>query len=163
MPYLKHEFNRDGDSYRSPHDNKYYPANPEGVMLPDNLRQLEVKFNEVIKNYANLYYDNATTSVYVAETDAEKGFNAAFLIKKELKHDKHIEGTCWDSIHVANVEVKDNKLHLELVSTVFVTFDSNMKDLGKMSLAGSCAKSKKKDGVPLPMDYHKNPNGVYMQ
>jgi capping protein beta len=37
-PFLKHEFNRDGDSYRSPHDNKYYPANPEGVELPANLR-----------------------------------------------------------------------------------------------------------------------------
>lgn len=78
--------------------------------------------------------------MYIAEAEVQVGFNAAFLIKKELTHDKHIEGTSWDSIHVVNVEVANNKLNIEVTSTVFVTFDCNYKTLGKMSLAGSCAK-----------------------
>jgi len=69
---------------------------------------LEQKFNKVFAQYGKLYYDNAMTSVYVAEAE-EGGFNAAFLVKKTLEHEKHIEGTCWDSIHVVNCAVKDNK------------------------------------------------------
>jgi len=45
---------------------------------------------------------------------------------------------------------------------VFITFDMNWKELGKMSLAGSCAKSNKKS-IALPMDFAQNPNGFHMQ
>lgn len=161
MPYLQHEYNRDGDSYRSPWTDKYFPANEEGLKLPPKLRDMEVKFNEAFKKYANLYYNLAKTSVYVMETDAENGFNAAFLIKKDLENEKHIDSAAWDSIHAVNCEMKDNKLNTEVTSTLFVTFDSTYGELGKMNLAGSCAKQTKKS-VPVPMDWHKNPNGVWL-
>ena len=142
LKFLMHEFNRDGDSYRSPWDNKYYPKpdDGDGVQLPPHLKLLEEKFNTVFKQYAQLYFDAAETSVYVAESDAKEGFNAAFLIRKELTNEKHVDLASWDSIHVVNCEVKDNKLNLEVTSTVFVMFDCKYKALGKMSLAGSCAK-----------------------
>lgn len=47
-PFIKHEFNRDGDSYRSPYDNKYYPATEEETTeLPPKFQELEAKFNTV--------------------------------------------------------------------------------------------------------------------
>ena len=32
--YLKHEYNRDGDSYRSPWSNKFYPESPDCSFFP---------------------------------------------------------------------------------------------------------------------------------
>lgn len=120
----------------------------------------ETNFNKVFAQYGNLYYGDATTSCYVAETGEENSFNAAFLIKKELAKEKHIEDTTWDACHVVNVTVKDNKCTFITTSTVFITFNANMTDLGKMSLAGSGAKTIKKT-VSLPADYAKNPDGFY--
>jgi capping protein beta len=40
--FLKHEYNRDGDSYRSPWSNTYYPASPDATFFPsEQLLQLE--------------------------------------------------------------------------------------------------------------------------
>jgi hypothetical protein len=61
------------------------------------------------------------------------------------------------------LDVKDNKCNIDLTSTVFITFETNWKELGKMSLAGSCAKVAKKHAIALPMDFAKNPNGFYLQ
>lgn len=33
-PFLKHEYNRDGDSYRSPWSNTYFPASPDATFFP---------------------------------------------------------------------------------------------------------------------------------
>lgn len=46
--FLKHEYNRDGDSYRSPWTNTYFPASSDATFYPsDDLLQLEQKANEV--------------------------------------------------------------------------------------------------------------------
>jgi capping protein beta len=80
--FLKCEYNRDGDSYRSPWSNKYYPdASEEAVYPSADLLQLEQKFNDVFARYASLYFDQATTSVYLFDTDYE-GFGGCFLVKK---------------------------------------------------------------------------------
>jgi capping protein (actin filament) muscle Z-line, beta len=161
--FLQHEYNRDGESYRSPNDNKYYPDFPEGGQLPEHLKVLEAKFNFAWAAYAKAYFaDAAISSVYLAESQEENGFQAAFLIKKNIDHEKHIEGTCWDSIHVVSLSIKDNKCYIDLTSTVFITFQCNWKDLGQMALAGSCAKVAKKHAIALPGDYAKNPNGFYL-
>ena len=33
-PFIRHEFNKDGDSYRSPWSNQYYPPKPEATFFP---------------------------------------------------------------------------------------------------------------------------------
>jgi len=48
--YLKCEYNRDGDAYRSPWTNRYYPedaASPDALYPSSELLQLEQKFNDV--------------------------------------------------------------------------------------------------------------------
>merc|ERR1711935_1200538 len=57
---------------------------------------------------------------------------------------KHIEGTSWDSIHIANCTIEfvngEYKLAYQVMSTVFVNFDAKMPEVGKMSLSGTCSK-----------------------
>lgn len=88
--YLKSEYNKDGDSYRSPWSNQYFPPIEiqEGEedyepMYPSNeLLEMEQKANDVFERYAKLYYDNNYfTSVYFFDTD-DNGFGSCWLIKK---------------------------------------------------------------------------------
>ena len=79
--FLKHEYNRDGDSYRSPWSNSYFPA-AESTFFPSaHLLQLEGKANAMFATYVRLYYDSAISSVYLVDTQTT-GFNACFLVKK---------------------------------------------------------------------------------
>jgi capping protein beta len=69
-PFLKHEYNRDGDSYRSPWSNTYFPASPDCTFFPsEGLLRMEQKANELFQMYVRLYYDFANTSVYFNDTD----------------------------------------------------------------------------------------------
>ena len=43
--YLQHEYNRDGDSYRSPWCNKYFPGMQSEFFPSPQLRGLEEKAN----------------------------------------------------------------------------------------------------------------------
>ena len=86
--FLKCEYNRDGDAYRSPWTNKYYPsdsASSEAVYPSSDLLQLEAKFNELLQRYANLYFDQGSTltSAYLFDTP-HAGFGGCFLIKKQI-------------------------------------------------------------------------------
>jgi len=65
--FLKCEYNKDGDSYRSPWSNQYYPPldlegedeDVEPIYPSPELLQMEQKANDVFKRYAKLYYDNS--------------------------------------------------------------------------------------------------------
>ena len=62
--FLKCEYNKDGDSYRSPWTNKYFPeivieeGEEEPIYPSGELREMEVKANAVFARYAKLYYDD---------------------------------------------------------------------------------------------------------
>ena len=78
--FLKCDYNRDGDSYRSPHSNKYVPALDDGITPPDHLRKMEIDANEIFQMYCEQYYDGGISSSYFWEVD--KGFAACILFKK---------------------------------------------------------------------------------
>ncbi len=46
--FLLCDYNRDGDSYRSPWSNKYFPAFDEGFLPSDKLRKLEVRVSDLL-------------------------------------------------------------------------------------------------------------------
>ena len=71
--FLKCEYNRDGDSYRSPWSNRYFPEDAvsgEAIYPSSDLLSLEQKFNDIFQRYAHLYFDqgNTLTSVYLFDT-----------------------------------------------------------------------------------------------
>ena len=98
--FLKHEYNRDGESYRSPWSNQYFPP-AESTFFPSApLLQLEQKANNMFATYVKLYYDSGTfSSVYLVDTESA-GFNACVLVKKDINDEKDIKKGCWDAVHV---------------------------------------------------------------
>ncbi|XP_034275804.1 F-actin-capping protein subunit beta [Pantherophis guttatus] len=56
--YLLCDYNRDGDSYRSPWSNKYDPPLEDGAMPSARLRKLEVEANNAFDQYRDLYVDS---------------------------------------------------------------------------------------------------------
>ena len=71
--FIMCEQNRDGDSYRSPISNKYYPEPEEDAKYPTSeLRALEEKLNKMFKLYVKFYYNGcpeAISSAYCWELE----------------------------------------------------------------------------------------------
>lgn len=61
--YLLCDYNRDGDSYRSPWTNQYEPPLPDGLVPSDRLRKLEVDANVAFDQYRDLYFEGGVSSV----------------------------------------------------------------------------------------------------
>jgi len=143
--YLLCDYNRDGDSYRSPWSNKYDPPLSDGQVPSAALRNIEVQANEVFDIYRELYFEGGVSSVYC--WDLDDGFAAVILIKKtqdQSKKGQPMKGT-WDSIHV--VEVKDQKknAHYKLTSTVMLSIETETDATGNINLAGSLTRQEEKD------------------
>ena len=82
--FLLCDYNRDGDSYRSPWSNAYSPALDDGFLPSDRVRALEVEANTVYDMYRELYFEaGSVSSVYMWDLDG--GFAGCFLIKKTVR------------------------------------------------------------------------------
>lgn len=135
--FLLCDYNRDGDSYRSPWSNKYYPEIDDGFLPSENLREMEVEFNELFDAYRELYFEGGTSSVYL--WDLDDGFAGCFLIKKNVEGDRFVKNGCWDSIHVVEAVETDNKgsATYKLTTTVMLNMGVEKTEVGNTMLAGS--------------------------
>jgi len=145
--YLLCDYNRDGDSYRSPWSNKYDPVLDDGAVPSADLRKLEIVANEVFDIYRELYFEGGVSSVYC--WDLDDGFAGCILIKKtqdQSKKGQPMKGT-WDSIHVVEVnEKKDKKnAHYKLTSTVMLSIETETAATGSVNLAGSLTRQDERD------------------
>jgi len=143
--YLLCDYNRDGDSYRSPWSNKYDPPMDDGALPSAELRKIEVEANEIFDIYREMYFEGGVSSVYC--WDVDDGFAVCILIKKTQDRSSKgppMRGT-WDSIHV--VEVGDNKKtgHYKLTSTVMLNIQTDTTATGQVGLAGSLTRQDEKD------------------
>merc|ERR1711977_363049 len=102
--YLLCDYNRDGDSYRSPWSNEYDPATDEGIKPSDKLRKVEVEGNEVFQQYCGQYYDGGISSFYLWDQEDEEdgSFAGSLLFKKDCgkKSKAGMEKGVWDAVHV---------------------------------------------------------------
>lgn len=152
--FLKHEYNRDGDSYRSPWSNTYFPASPDATFYPsEHLLQLEQKANEVFATYVQLYYDFAVSSVYFNDTDTQ-GFNACFLVKKNMDKTNSVKSGTWDAIHIVVCNMKEApKVSYKVISTVMISLEMvQPTGVGSLQIHGSSSKSASEQ-VTLPSDF----------
>lgn len=153
--YLLCDYNRDGDSYRSPWSNRYDPPITDGAMPSEKLRQVEITANEVFEIYRDLYYEGGVSSVYM--WDLDDGFAACILIKKtqdQTKKGQPMRGS-WDSIHVVEVNDRTKKnAHYKLTSTVMLSLDTETDATGKVVLAGSLTRQEEKDLVVNEQNPH---------
>ena len=78
--YLLCDYNRDGDSYRSPWSNDYDPPLQDATFPSEKLRKMEVAANQAFDVYRELYYEGGVSSVYFWNLD--DGFAGVVLLKK---------------------------------------------------------------------------------
>ncbi|CAG8450605.1 11123_t:CDS:10 [Ambispora leptoticha] len=135
--YLVAEYNRDGDSTRSPWSNEYDPPYPEGFVTTGKLRKLEITANEAFNIYREMYYDGGYSSAYLWE-EGNDGFAGVVLFKKvDEGGDKRKTKGAWDSIHVFSLEEKGRKAHYKLTSTVMLYTITTKPELGDLNLSGN--------------------------
>ncbi|KAG0569791.1 hypothetical protein KC19_6G117200 [Ceratodon purpureus] len=150
--YLLCDYNRDGDSYRSPWSSKYKPELEDGVQPSAELRKLEQEANEVFSIYRDQYYEGGISSVYVWEPEDGKGFAACVLIKKDGSDAGDgrrglLQEGSWDAIHVIEVkEDEDHQFgHYCLTSTVMLALTTANQSSGPFSLSGSITRQMESD------------------
>lgn len=140
--YLICDYNRDGDSYRSPWTNVYDPPlGDEGFVPSTKLRELEIQANELFDAYRELYYQGGISSVYM--WDLEPGsFAACFLVKKPVHGQRFVQEGAWNSIHVIEVQEREKPDHTKealyrLTTSVLLSMQVNRKELGDLNLDGT--------------------------
>ncbi|KAK1832814.1 F-actin-capping protein subunit beta [Podospora conica] len=163
--YLLCDYNRDGDSYRSPWSNQFDPPLDEGGSLGgvgssggnegagegavpgERVRKMEVKANEAFDVYRELYYEGGVSSVYFWNLD--DGFAGVVLLKKASpKGGSNSEGV-WDSIHVFEASERGRTSNYRLTSTVILNLATKGATLGELDLSGNMTRQVDQD---LPVD-----------
>eukprot|EP01116_Phalansterium_solitarium_P025285 TRINITY_DN958_c0_g1_i1.p1 TRINITY_DN958_c0_g1~~TRINITY_DN958_c0_g1_i1.p1 ORF type:complete len:274 (+),score=16.90 TRINITY_DN958_c0_g1_i1:144-965(+) len=145
--YLLCDYNRDGDSYRSPWSNKYDPPLDDGATPSSELRKFEVQANEVFDIYRDLYFEGGISSVYAWDLDDGATFATCILIKKsqdQSKKGQPMKGT-WDSIHVVEVNDKQKTAHYKLTSTCMLNIETETASTGRVNLGGSLTRQSESD------------------
>ncbi|KZV63098.1 F-actin capping protein, beta subunit [Peniophora sp. CONT] len=129
--YLACDYNRDGESYRSPWSNEYDPPLDDGTAPSPKLRKLEILMNEAFDMYRELYFEGGLSSVYLWDLD-DGGFAGVVLLKKTVTAEA---SGSWDSIHVFEVSERGRQAHYKLTSTVMLQLvrrhESDGKEKGK--------------------------------
>lgn len=123
--YLCCDYNRDGDSYKSPWTGEYYPEVEDAPTISSDLRKLEVSLNDAFDTFRDLYYEGGLSSVYV--WDQDDGFAGVVLIKKSITKN------WWDSIHVFNVDVNGRSANYQLTSTVILGITGGLDLTGNLT------------------------------
>uniref|UniRef100_A0A7S2F5N5 F-actin-capping protein subunit beta n=1 Tax=Octactis speculum TaxID=3111310 RepID=A0A7S2F5N5_9STRA len=140
-PFLLCDYNRDGDSYRSPWSNQYDPPIDDGFTPSEALRQMEIDANSLYDSYRDQYYEGGTSSVYL--WDLDDGFAGCFLIKKSVEGHAFVSAGSWDSIHVVEVTEKGGgQATYKLTSTLLLSMGVNKAAVGDSNLSGCMTKQK---------------------
>ncbi|KAJ5365452.1 hypothetical protein N7517_008338 [Penicillium concentricum] len=146
--YLLCDYNRDGDSYRSPWSNEFDPPLEDGTVPSERVRKLEVAANESFDVYRELYYEGGVGSVYF--WDLDDGFAGVILLKKGVTPGSQSSGE-WDSIHVFEATDRARMSHYKLTSTVILHLANKTEALGDMDLSGNMTRQVEVD-MPVESD-----------
>jgi capping protein beta len=141
--FILSDYNREGESYRSPFTNEYCPANPSGVLPPKHLRQMEVIANKGFQTYLRHYFDYGVISVYCWELDSSN-FALGVFVRKEIEplDGNDIKGrvSCSDIVEVKKKRATLHSYHL--TSSVVVSLKFPMKVGEPGSIGGSISNDK---------------------
>ncbi|CAK7201074.1 F-actin-capping protein subunit beta [Sporothrix eucalyptigena] len=160
--YLLCDYNRDGDSYRSPWSNQFDPplegglGKPEGGGLGgigvggasegagegavpgERVRKMEIQANEAFDVYRDLYYEGGVSSVYFWNLD--DGFAGVVLMKKASP--PSTTSGVWDSIHVFEAIDRGRTTNYRLTSTVILSLETGD---GHLDLSGNMTRQLEQD------------------
>ncbi|KAL8655444.1 MAG: hypothetical protein Q9210_000879 [Variospora velana] len=145
--YLLCDYNRDGDSYRSPWSNEFEPEVEDAEFPSERVRAMEVRMGEAVEVYRELYYEGGVSSVYF--WDLDDGFAGVVLLKKTTPKGSSEGG--WDSIHVFEAIDRARTAHYKLTSTVILHLRTGNDALGEMGLSGNMTRQVEQD-MPVQGD-----------
>ncbi|KAK9323188.1 F-actin-capping protein subunit beta [Lipomyces orientalis] len=140
--YLTCDYNRDGDSFRSPWSNEYDPPLADGTVPSDAIRKLEITANDAFDIYRDLYYEGGLSSVYLWELD--NGLAGVVLLKKVSSETSKGQGD-WDSIHVFEAQERGRNAHYKLTSTIILNLVTSNKSIGTFDLGGNLTRQVEQD------------------
>ncbi|KAF8910551.1 F-actin-capping protein subunit beta [Gymnopilus junonius] len=165
--YLACDYNRDGESYRSPWSNEYDPPLDDGAVPSSKMRKLEIQANEAFDTYREMYYEGGQSSVYLWDPEDGTGggnFAGVVVLKKTMTPSTPNEPSgSWDSIHVFETAERGRQAHYKLTSTVMLHLitrrgsegesktpadkngPENLKRDGEVSLSGSMTRQSEQD------------------
>ncbi|CAK5268364.1 unnamed protein product [Mycena citricolor] len=151
--YLACDYNRDGESYRSPWSNEYDPPLDDGTVPTPKLRKLEIAANEAFDTYRELYYEGGASSVYLWDLD-DGGFAGVVLLKKTMTPTAaHEPSGSWDSIHVFETAERGRQAHYKLTSTIMLHLvtrkGSDAEGQEKAGMKGAASTSEHQGEVDL--------------
>jgi capping protein beta len=150
--YVLCDYNRDSDSYRSPFTNAYLPALPKGIVLPDDLREMEVMANRGFQSYLRQYFDSGVISVYCWECD-NHAFGVGVFVKKDITGAaqglNQISGSisCSDVCEVRAVSRQQKLYRYSLVSSAIVARHWSCRSGKPIALGGNVNDAREADGV----------------
>jgi capping protein beta len=132
--FIACDYNREGESYRSPWTGEYEPAR-DGYKPSEALRRMEVIANEAFTTYRSLYYEGGLSSVYFWDVPTEGCFAAAILLKKAAEGETLRSGA-WDAIHIIEVSIDNETVNYKLTTTILLHLDSVVPKLDRFILSG---------------------------
>ncbi|KAL1893772.1 F-actin-capping protein subunit beta [Sporothrix stenoceras] len=164
--YLLCDYNRDGDSYRSPWSNQFDPplegglnkagseggggglggigaggaseGAGEGAVPGERVRKMEIQANEAFDVYRDMYYEGGVSSVYFWNLD--DGFAGVVLMKKASP--PSTTSGVWDSIHVFEAIDRGRTTNYRLTSTVILSLETGD---GHLDLSGNMTRQLEQD------------------
>lgn len=143
--YLVCDYNRDGDSYRSPWSNEYDPPLEDGTTPSPKLRKLEIAANEAFDTYREMYYEGGVSSVYLWELE-DGGFAGVVLFKKVMHRASADEPSgSWDSIHVFETAERGRQAHYKLTSTIMLQLVTRQTDKSEDAQVSSFSSTEKRN------------------
>ncbi|KXN86059.1 F-actin-capping protein subunit beta [Leucoagaricus sp. SymC.cos] len=144
--YLACDYNRDGESYRSPWSNEYDPPLDDGTVPTPRLRKLEIMANEAFDTYREMYYEGGVSSVYLWDLE-DGGFAGVVLFKKSMSPSSNQEPSgSWDSIHVFESAERGRQAHYKLTSTIMLQLTTRQasEEGGEKGAGGNGAQGNRK-------------------
>jgi capping protein beta len=148
-PFIESEYNKDGDSYRSPWSNKFFPPKESDKLLPNELRELEERLNKIIKLYIKLYYsEDAISSAYVSFQDESisNGFTCCVFIKSKIVNSEYLKHTSFlessNIISIKFIRERSNDPNKERNKIIYRTntlfsFKLDLKELANCTYNGT--------------------------
>ncbi|SCV69339.1 BQ2448_2359 [Microbotryum intermedium] len=188
--YLVCDYNRDGESYRSPWTNAYDPPLADGTMPSPKLRKLEVVMNDSFDVYRDLYFEGGVSSVYLWDVDG--GFAGVVLLQKSRWHsskskvadldranleaffalirrslanemsDLSSSTSSWDSVHVFEASERGRTAHYKLTSTVMLYISRTAIKLPKSKEVTLCGSMTRQNELEAPLDAASNQLGSHV-
>ena len=124
--FIKCDYNRDCDSYRSPFSNQYFPPLPDGLLPPPNLRRLEEMAQNGFEAYKKLYFVEGVLSVYAWEI-SDDTFGIGVFVRKDvdstLRDGTLITGSISSSDVIEVISKPDGTYVYDMISSILLQCD----------------------------------------